>query len=322
MKRKISLITTGGTIASKETTNGRLASGALHGRELASLYQLPEDIDIQVIDFLQIPSVYMDFEKMVQLKNKIEQELNDPSVEGIVITHGTDTLEETAYFLDITIKDDRPIVVTGSQHAPQEVGTDAYINLNNAILTAATPLLADAGVVVVFNERMYSAKYVKKVHASNVQGFNTAGYGHLGMIDQGVVSIYQKPVQRDYFQVKQPIPRVDIITCYTGADGVFIEAAVAHGAKGIVLEGVGRGQVTPTMMDAIQKALDHGVYLVMTTSAEEGKVYPAYDYRGSAYDLKERGVILGTDYDCKKARIKLAVILASGMTPSEEHFMY
>ncbi|WP_230137433.1 asparaginase, partial [Peribacillus frigoritolerans] len=242
---KISLITTGGTIASKETVNGMLASGALTGHELASLCELPNDIEVKVVNLFQISSMSMSFEKMQQLNLAIKKELEDPEVTGIVVTHGTDTLEETAYFLDVTSKDQRPIVLTGSQRSPQEVGTDVYSNLRNSILCAASDLIRDVGVVVVFNERIYSAKYVKKVHASNLQGFESFGYGYLGIIDNDVVSIYQKPLHRECFDIQNLIPRVDIIKCHTGADGLFIDAAVANGAKGIVLEGVGRGQVTP-----------------------------------------------------------------------------
>ena len=320
--QKISLITTGGTIASKETTDGMLSSGALSGQELASLCELPKEIEVKLVDLFQIPSMSMDLDRMDELKQAIQQELKDPDVAGVVVTHGTDTLEETAFFLDLTINDHRPIVVTGSQRSPQEVGTDVYSNLRNSILTAASPLLENVGVVVVFNERIYSAKYVKKVHASNLQGFESYGYGYLGIIDNEVVSIYQKPLSRESFEIQRNIPRVDIIKCHTGADGIYIKASVEHDAKGIVLEGVGRGQVTPHMVPAIQDAIDKGVTIVMTTAAEEGKVHPAYDYVGSAADLKSRGVILGADYDSKKARIKLAIILASEAAIDGEHFKY
>jgi L-asparaginase len=322
VKQKISLITTGGTIASKETKNGLLSSGALSGEELASLCKLPENIEIKVVDFLQVPSMHIDFKSMLSLRNAINKELEDPAVSGVVVTHGTDSLEETAYFLDLTINDKRPIVVTGSQRSPHEVGTDVYSNLRNSIFAAAHELLENVGVVVVFNERIYYAKYVKKVHASNLQGFESYGYGYLGIIDNDMVSIYQKPLHREFYDIQKPIPRVDIIKCHTGADGLYIVASVKAGAKGIVLEGVGRGQVTPHMIPSIQEAIDHGTALVITTSAEEGKVYPAYDYAGSAFDLKERGVILGSDYDSKKARIKLAVLLASVEKVEEKHFSY
>lgn len=311
LKKKVALITTGGTIASKEISKGLLTSGAMTGEELAEQCQLPEDIEVKVIDVMQKPSMHIDFDLMLKIRHEILTQLNDPKVCGIVVTHGTDSMEETAYFLDLTINDPRPIVVTGSQRSPQDIGTDVYSNLRNSVYAAVNEELKNVGVVVVFNERIYSAKYVKKVHASNVQGFESFGYGYLGIIDNNIVSVYQKPISKDNYQLKKQIPRVDIIKCYTGADGVFIEAAMHAGARGIVLEGVGRGQVSPCMMDAIKKAIAAGIIVMVTTSAEEGKVYPAYGYFGSAYDLKQNGVLLGEDYDSKKARIKLAVLLAS-----------
>ncbi|MGN1401211.1 MAG: asparaginase [Bacillus sp. (in: firmicutes)] len=322
MTKKITLITTGGTIASKEINKGLLASGVISGEELASLCDLPEGYEIKIVDLLQVPSMHIDFHLMNSIRTAIEEELKDESVNGIVVTHGTDSLEETAYFLDITINDERPIVVTGSQRSPQEVGTDVFSNLKNSIYTASSEHLNNVGVVVVFNERIYSAKYVKKVHASNIQGFESFGYGYLGIIDNDIVSIYQKPVRKESYTLTAELPRVDIIKCHTGQDGLFVDASAAAGAKGIVLEGVGRGQVTPWMMDSIQNALNQGVVIVMTTSAEEGKVYPSYGYEGSAHDLKERGVILGEDYDSKKARVKLAVLLASKESISSRDFSY
>lgn len=322
MTKKITLITTGGTIASKEINKGLLASGAISGEELASLCDLPEGYEIKIVDIMQVPSMHINFSSMDLIRQAIEKELQDETVNGIVVTHGTDSLEETAYFLDITINDHRPIVVTGSQRSPQEVGTDVFSNLKNSIYTASSELLHNVGVVVVFNERIYSAKYVKKVHASNLQGFESFGYGYLGIIDNDIVSIYQKPIRKECFTLNTQLPRVDIIKCYTGQDGVFIDASVAAGAKGIVLEGVGRGQVTPMMIDSIQKAIDLGVSVVMTTSAEEGKVYPSYGYEGSAHDLKNRGVILGEDYDSKKARIRLAVLLSSRENITFSDFSY
>lgn len=319
---KVSLITTGGTIASKETEEGMLSSGALSGEELASLCELPKDISIKLVDLFQIPSMSMDLDRMDELKRAIQREFEDPEVSGVVVTHGTDSLEETAFYLDITINDRRPVVLTGSQRSPGQVGTDVYSNLRNSILTASSFLLHDTGVVVVFNERIYSAKYVKKVHSSNLQGFASFGYGYLGIIDNEVVSIYQKPLLRECYDIQDRLPRVDIIKCHTGADGLFIDASINGGARGIILEGAGRGQAAPEMVDAIERALNSGVTVVMTTSSEEGRVFSTYDYLGSAADLKRRGVILGADYDSKKARIKLAVLLASSTVINEDYFIY
>lgn len=319
--KKVSLITTGGTIASKQDSEGKLNSGAITGDELAAMCQLPEDIEIKVVDVLQLPSMHIGFNEMEIIRKAINKELEDKSVSGVVVTHGTDSLEETAYFLDLTINSDRPIVVTGSQRSPHEVGTDVFSNLRNSVYVAISENLIGVGTVVVFNERIYSAKYVKKVHSSNLQGFDSFGHGYLGIIDNNVVSVYQKPINREVYQMVKPIPRVDIIKSYTDADGFLISALATGKVKGIVIEGSGRGQVAPKMMDAIADAVQlDKVNIVVTTSAEEGHVHPTYNYLGSAHNLSQLGVILGHDLDSKKARIKLAVMMASDIEDIGSNF--
>lgn len=311
MKTKVALITTGGTIASKETSTGKLESGKLTGLELANLCNLPSDIEVEIYSTFQLPSPHITFSHLLELKQLIEQIYQDSSINGIVLTHGTDTLEETSYFLDLTIQDDRPIVTTGSQRPPNQLGSDSYVNIRHAIYVACNEHMKGIGTVVVFNERIFSARYIKKVHASNIQGFDVFGFGYFGIVDNDKVYVYQKPINRDTFTIINKIPEVDIIKTYLGANGKFIDAAEVTNVKGIVIEGVGRGQVTPSMMDSIQKALDKGIHIVLTTGAEEGQVYATYDYNGSAYDLFRRGVLMGKDYDSKKARMKLSIALAS-----------
>ena len=311
MKKKVSLITTGGTIASKAISDVRLLkSGAISGKDLAELCQLPPEIEVKVIDVFQLPSMHIGLTEMNIVKEAILTELKDPEVEGVVVTHGTDTLEETAYFLDLTVGDERTVVVTGSQRAPEAVGTDVYSNLRNSIYVAVDPVIKGVGTVVVFNERIYSAKYVKKVHASNLQGFDSFGHGYLGIIDNDKVRIYQRPVMREVHHVPGGMPRVDIIKCYSGQEGSIIDMLSDNGTRGIILEAAGRGQISPHMVSSVQRAVDSGIPVVVTTSAEEGNAYPAYSYPGSAHDLLTRGVILGSDYDSKKARIKLAILLS------------
>lgn len=311
MKKKVSLITTGGTIASREISEGLLKSGAISGVELAEICQLPADIEVKVVDVFQLPSMHIGFNEMMVLRQAILAEFKDATVDGVVVTHGTDTLEETAYFLDLTIDDSRPVVVTGSQRSPDDVGTDVYSNLRNSVYVAVDQTLHDVGTVVVFNERIYTAKYVKKVHSSNLQGFDSFGHGYLGIIDNNKVRVYQKPIYREIHTVPADIPRIDIVKCHSGQDGYMIDLLTRGETKGIILEAAGRGQVSPHMVEAIDKAIKKGVVFVLTTSAEEGNAYPTYGYPGSAHDLLSRGVVLGSDYDSKKARIKLAVILSS-----------
>lgn len=317
---KVALVTTGGTIASRKTASGKLASGELTGEELVQICGLPNEIEVDIFSTFQLPSMHISREHLVDLQKTIEEIFTDSSYAGIVVTHGTDSLEETSYFLDLTIRDERPVVVTGSQRAPEEMETDAFINIRHAIHTASESLLRGAGTVVVFNERIFAARYVKKVHASNIQGFSAFGFGYLGIIDNDQVFIYQKPVMHDCFELKRPLPDVAIVKCYLDADSFMVDALVEKGVDGIVLEGVGRGQVAPKMMPGILRALQKQIPVVITTSAEEGNVYTTYDYLGSTFDLFNQGVILGKDYDSKKARMRLMVLLASEKGATQANF--
>lgn len=308
---KIALITTGGTIASKKAASGKLASGELTGEELVMLCELPHEIEVDIYSTFQLPSMHITKENLVELSQLIMNIFEDESYDGVVVTHGTDSLEETSYFLDLTITDNRPVVVTGSQRGPEEMGTDSYINIRHAVYAASEPLLQNAGTVVVFNERIFAARYVKKVHASNIQGFSAFGFGYLGIIDNDKVFIYQKPVEHECYPLQKPLADVVIIKCYLDADAFLIDAALQNGVAGIILEGVGRGQVAPKMMPAIKRAIKKNIPVIITTSAEEGNVYTTYDYLGSTYDLFTHGVILGGDYDSKKARMRLMVLLAA-----------
>lgn len=320
-KKKIVMLSTGGTIASKvNPETGLLTSGLMTGEELSEQCEIPKTIEIDVQSVFQIPSNAMTFGKLQQLKNKIIDTFKNDDVDGVVVTHGTDTLEETAYFLDLTINDTRPVIVTGSQRGPTVMGTDAYVNLRQAIILAANEQARDFGTLVLFNERAFSAKYIEKVHASNVAGFTSHGFGYLGSVDQERVYIYQKPMKREYYDLKQDLPEVEIIKCSLGSGTHFIDHAIDIGLEGIILEAPGRGHVPPVIMDSIRRAVNEGVHVILTTSAEEGEVKVVYDFPGSVHDLKKAGVILGKDYSSKKARIKLAVLLAAGKSNIDDYF--
>lgn len=316
--KNVTLLTTGGTIASKRNPEtGLLSSGAMTGEELASMCDLPDDIHLTVESIFQIPSNQMNNTRLKELKNRIAELLTNEDVDGVVVTHGTDTLEETAYYLDLTLNNQKPVIVTGSQRGPSQLGSDAMNNIRQSVLAAANQQVKELGVVVLFNERLFSARYVQKVHASNVDGFASAGYGYLGTVDQDVVNIYQKPFVKESYEVTEDLPLVDIIPFHLGADDRFIKTSISTGAKGIVLEGSGRGHITSEMAQAIAEATEKGIVVVLTTRSREGEVRFAYDFEGSVYDLTNKGVLIGNDYDSKKARLKLAVLLATGATKKE-----
>ncbi|WP_337969916.1 asparaginase [Virgibacillus salexigens] len=313
-KKKVVLIATGGTIASrKRADSGLLESGVISGEEIVELCDIPGYIDVEVESLFQKASMHILFEDLLELKNRIDYQLAKDDVSGVVVTQGTDTLEESSYFINLITNHKKPIVFTGSQRSPGEVGTDAFINIKHAILTSCSEDLNDVGVVVVFNERIFHSRYVKKEHASNIQGFNSFGFGYLGIIDNETVHMFQKPLENEFYpiSISTTLPTIDIIKCYMGANDRFLKASREAGVDGIILEGVGRGQVTPNMMAEIAHCIQKGIYVVITTSAVEGEVYTTYDYEGSTFDLKKAGVILGRDYDSKKARIRLMVGIAS-----------
>src|SRR5690625_2147071 len=277
--KKVVMISTGGTIASKRNPEtGLLTAGLMTGEELSKQCALPETIEVDVQSVFQIPSNAMTFGKLEQLKEEIEKTFENEDVDGIVVTHGTDTLEETAYFLDLTIDDERPVVVTGSQRGPTVMGTDAYVNLKQSILLAANDQAKGFGTLVLFNKRIFSARYVEKVHASNVAGFMSHGFGYLGVIDDENIFMYQKPLEREYYELQTSLPEVEIIKCSLGSSAHFINHAVELGLRGIVLEAPGRGHVPPAVMDSVRRAVNESVHVILTTSAEEGEVKVVYDF--------------------------------------------
>ncbi len=313
--KKVVVLTTGGTIASmKNQETGLLSSGAMLGEQLVAMGGYDLDFDVKVESVFQIPSNHMDFKLLLLLKTRIEEIFRSSDITGIVVTHGTDTMEETAYFLDLTIADDRPVIITGSQRGPNDVGTDAFTNIYHAILAAGDEQCRGMGTLQLFNERIFTARYVKKVHASNINGFASPGYGYVGIVDGKKVFIYQKPVLRKTYELKTDIPQVDIIKCYQGADDRLFQYAVESGARGIILEGGGRGHITPWMGRAISAITAKGIPVVVTTDCLEGEVAQVYDFAGSLYHSVQNGALKGKDYDSKKARIKLAVLLAAGIT--------
>ena len=314
LKKKVALITTGGTIASTRNENNKLESGKLDGNAILSMCQLENEMDIELIDLYQIPSMHMTFDHLNQLNTTIHRVFEDPSVSGIVVTHGTDSLEETAYFLELTVNDERPIIVTGSQKSPGDIGTDVYSNLRNSLLVASSDAAKNIGTCVVFNEKIIHSKYVKKVHSSSINGFGAIGYGMLGYIDNDEVIIYQKPTNKEVYKIQQHYPNVEIVLAYLGASSIMLDALYEADVAGVVLVGAGRGQVTPAMMNRIEKLCEKGIKVVLATSTEEGRVFPTYDYYSSANNLKDKGVIMGGDFDPKKARLKLLLMLANENT--------
>lgn len=319
----IKLLTTGGTIASKrDPKTGLQQTGLITGEELAEKINLHEDITISVEEIIKVSSSAITFDNLITIKEAVEKTLSDDDVDGIVITHGTDTLEETSYFLDLVIPAGKAVVVTGSQRGPELIGTDAYANLQDAITLAADSKAAKIGVTVLFNSQVFMPRFVKKINAMNVDGFGGGDTGHLGLVDGYDVKIYQYPRDHKRYKVNQPLSEVDIVKCALDTDAKFIDCAIDHKVSGLVIETMGRGHANDKISAGVKRAVDAGLEVVITTVSDGGDVKVAYDFSGGISQFEKDGAIKGGSYDSKKARLKLAVMIAAGEAVTESDFAY
>ena len=319
----IKLLTTGGTIASKrDPETGLQQTGLISGEELAEKLNLHENINISVEEIIKVSSSAITFENLITIKDAVLNAFEDDDVDGIVITHGTDTLEETSYFLSQVIPAGKAVVVTGSQRGPELIGTDAYANLQDSITLAADADAAKIGVSVLFNSKIFMPRFVKKVSAMNVDGFSGGGTGYLGLVDGHDVKIYQHPVHSNTYNVEGQLPEVDIIKCALGTDAKFIDCAIDHKVAGLVIETMGRGHANDFVAAGVKRAVDAGIKVVITSASDEGDVKVAYDFSGGISKFEKDGAINGGSYDSKKARLKLAVMIAAGEEVTAEDFKY
>ncbi|AQU83898.1 MAG: asparaginase [Halomonas sp.] len=318
-KKHIVVLTTGGTIASKPSDSGRSQSGALSGEQLLDQVSLPQGIEVtlEVMSILQKPSNAVTLADLAELYRHGREALNREDVDGVVITHGTDTLEETAYFLSLTLPADKPCVITGSQRAPHQLGTDAFKNICDAIVAATSSQLSQLGCVVVFNESLFAARYARKVSSFQLHGFDAPGVGSLGYVDGQRVKLYHAvteiaaPVNGWDF----PLPRVDLLPAYLDASPMLLKACVESGAKAVVIDGLGRGHVPPGWMPPIRELISSGVPVAIVSSCAQGPVNTSYEFSGSLADLASAGVLTLNDISARKARLALALLLSS--TPRE-----
>ncbi|MCH4812705.1 asparaginase [Vreelandella neptunia] len=318
-KKHIVVLTTGGTIASKPSNSGRSQSGALSGEQLLEQVALPQGVEItlEVMSILQKPSNAVTLADLAELHRQGRKALARADVDGLVITHGTDTLEETAYFLSLTLPADKPCIITGSQRAPHQLGTDAFKNICDAIVAAASPQLSQLGCVVAFNESLFAARYARKVNSFQLNGFEAPGAGSLGYIDGQRVKLYyaEKVVAAPIKGWDLPLPRVDLLPAYLDASPALLKASVESGAKAVVIDGLGRGHVPPSWMNEIREMVSAGVPIAVVSSCAQGPVNTSYEFSGSLADLASAGVLTLNDISARKARLALALLLSS--TPRE-----
>ena len=317
-KKRIVVLTTGGTIASKPSESGRSESGALSGEHLLSQVTLPQgaDITLEVVSILQKPSNAITLSDLAELYRHGREALDREEVDGLVITHGTDTLEETAYFLSLTLPIDKPCVITGSQRAPHQLGTDAFKNICDSVVAAADDQLRQLGCVVVFNESIFAARYARKVNSFQLNGFEAPGVRPMGYVDGRRVKLYYTAaaITSPMTGWDFPLPRVDLLPAYLDASPALLKACIESGAKAVVIDGLGRGHVPPSWMAPIKELINAGVPIAIVSNCAQGPVNTSYEFSGSLADLASAGVLMLNDISARKARLALALLLSN--TPS------
>src|SRR5262249_18468140 len=238
--------------------------------------------------------------------------LADEKIAGAVVTHGTDTLEETAYLLDLVLKEEKPIVFVGAMRNSSELSWDGPGNLRSAIRVAVDPAARALGVIVAMTEQLMAAAEATKTHTESTDTFQSRDFGPLGFVDKDRVIVTRRPFEREHIVTAEIEDRVDVIKIFAGADGRFINFAVDDGARGLVIAGLGRGNVTVAAPPAIGRGIAAGVPVVIASRCPRGRVLDTYAYEGAGRQLRKRGAILGGMLPSHKARIKLMLALGAG----------
>ncbi len=319
--KRVKLLSLGGTIAMVENGRG-LANPALDAAALLERIPALKDIaSVEVESYVNVPSPYLAPTDVLHVARRIEA-LAREGFDGVVITQGTDTLEETAYLLDLLISPSARIgvAVTGAQRNPSLVSADGPANLVDSLLTVADDLAPDMGVVVVFCSEVHAARDVVKTHTSRVDTFKSPETGPLGAITNGKVTWLRAPVVREAYQVSSEALEapVEAIWSGMGTTSSLLDAAREAGARGVILQSLGAGHVTLQMIPGIKRLIDAGIPVVMTSRCHAGRLLThTYGYEGSETHLHDLGVIFGDGLATSKARVKLMVLLAAGLTVEE-----
>ena len=316
--KKIEIIFNGGTISMKIDEKIKAAVPSLSADEIMSMIPGVEDYaEIEAYTFSSMPSPHMTLETMLKLSEFTTELVERDDIDGVVITHGTDTLEETAYLLDLTVKTKKPVVVTGAMRSGSELGYDGPFNLATSICTAISDEAVGRGVLVCFNGELNSASEVTKANSMALNAFRTPNFGPIGIVDNDNVIFYRDANHLEKYDVSKIEKQVALIKCVVDMDSSYIDYLIEKGYGGIVIEALGRGNVPPKMVEGIKKAIELEIPVVVVSRCFEGRVFESYGYEGGGKQLKNLGVIFGDTLPGQKARIKLILAINSGMNIHE-----
>ena len=312
-KKKVAIVFTGGTISMTVDEKVGAAIPTLSGEQIMSMVtNIDKVADVEVLNFDEIPGPHITPERMMELKDYVNKLLIREDISGVVITHGTDSLEETAYFLDLTITSIKPVIVTGAMRSSSELGYDGPSNLSAAVCTAISDDAMDKGVLVVLNNEVMLASESTKTNTLSLNTFQSLGSGPLGIIDCNELVLSKNIGPRTIIDTDNVESKVALFKAAVGMDDEFIKLATDNGYKGIIVEAMGRGNIPPKMYEGVKYARQNNIPVVIVSRCHSGRVFDSYGYLGSGRDLRNLGCIFGGDLPGQKARIKL--MLALGKT--------
>lgn len=306
------VVSTGGTIAMRpDPATGKLVP-AVSGAELVAMLDWPDAPALALDEFAHVPS----FDVHGALAASLARRVVEHATAGhpTVVAHGTDTMEETAYLVDVVLPSDAaPVVFTGAQRGAEQRDTDGPRNLRDAITVATTQGARGRGALIVFDGEVHAAREARKVHTSALRAFASPGYGPLGHLDAGAVRFRRTPERAAPLSLPADLAHVDLIRLHAGSDARFVRTAVATGARAIVLEGTGRGNANDQVLEGVREAAAAGVAVVVCSRCAEGRVEPMYG-RGGGRDLADAGALFAGDLAGPKVRVALQVGLGAGLT--------
>ncbi|MGW7465697.1 asparaginase [Streptomyces xantholiticus] len=312
---RIVVISTGGTIASRWQGSGFAADA--RGGEVMATAAVPEDVTIEVVDLFSVNSPRLTTAHQLTLLRTVQEVLADPGVDGIVVTHGTDTLEESAFLVDLHHDDPRPVVFTGAQLPLDAADGDGPGNLHDALLTASTT--HGLGVLVVFDGKVHAARGTVKTQTLAADAFADPSGARVGNVGFGRVSVLrrpQRPAGRPLPEMPHTPPRVDMVMHHSDADPYLLNAAIDAGAQGIVLVATGAGNATPETVEAVASAVSRGVLVALTTRVHAGPVAEIYTH-GGAVDLVAAGAVPAGTLRAGQTRIAVLTALLATTEPRE-----
>ena len=310
MPKKILVLHTGGTISMQADASGAVVTSS--DNPMNHVSNPLEGIQVHTLDFFNLPSPHIKPKHMLALYQKIKEEA--ANYDGVVITHGTDTLEETAYFLDTMEVPHMPIVLTGAMRSSNELGSDGVYNYLSALRVASDDRAADKGVLVVMNDEIHAAKYVTKTHTTNVGTFQTPTHGPLGLIMKQEILYFKTAEPRVRFDLDHIQGLVPIISAYAGMTDELIDMLDLEQLDGLIIQAFGAGNIPKETSQKLESLLQKGIPVALVSRCFNGIAEPVYAYQGGGVQLQKSGVFFVKELNAQKARLKLLIALNAGLT--------